>query len=152
MSDNKEVGYNDPHASLSSWVIGRVTQWEDHRNVNYLEKWDEYYRLWRGTWSAADKNRASENSRLIAPATQQAIESIVAELEEAVFGQEKWFDLRDDLNDQDPTDVKVIRSALKEDLERAHVKDSVVECLLNAAIYGTGIAKISVDEEVNKTM
>ena len=40
---------------------------------------------------------------------------------------------------------------LQEDLERAKVKDAIVESLLNAAIFGTGIAKINVDEEKIKT-
>ena len=151
MASNKDLAYNDPQASLSSWVSNKVTQWEDHRNTNYLNKWDEYYRIWRGIWSGEDKTRASENSKLIAPATQQAIESTVAELEEAIFGKEQWFDLRDDVADQDPTDVKVVRMNLQEDLERAKVKDSIVESLLNAAIFGTGIAKINVDEEQIKT-
>ena len=151
VAGNKDIAYNDPQASLGSWVSNKVTQWEDHRNTNYLNKWDEYYRIWRGIWSGEDKTRASENSRLIAPATQQAIESTVAELEEAIFGKEQWFDLRDDVGDQDPTDVKVVRMNLQEDLERAKVKDSIVESLLNAAIFGTGIAKINVDEEKIKT-
>ena len=92
--DTKSLAYNDPQAALSGWVIGRVSQWEDHRNTNYQKKWDEYYRIWRGIWSSEDKTRSSENSRLISPATQQAIESIVAELEEAIFGREQWFDLQ----------------------------------------------------------
>ena len=151
MASNKDIAYNDPQAYLSSWVSNKVTQWEDHRNTNYLNKWDEYYRIWRGIWAGEDKTRASENSRLIAPATQQAIEATVSELEEAIFGKEQWFDLRDDVGDQDPTDVKVVRMNLQEDLERAKVKDSIVEALLNAAIFGTGIAKINVDEEQIKT-
>lgn len=149
---NDDLAYNDPQAALSAWVIDKVTQWEDHRNTNYGSKWDEYYRIWRGIWAAGDKQRDSENSRLIAPATQQAVESTVAELEEAVFGGGKWFDLKDDVADQDRTDVKVIKVNLQEDLERAKVKDAVVECLLNAAIYGTGVGKISVDEEVKRTL
>ena len=151
MASNKDIAYNDPQEALSAWVSNKVTQWEEHRNTNYLNKWDEYYRIWRGIWAGEDKTRASENSRLIAPATQQAIEATVAELEEAIFGKEQWFDLRDDVGDQDPTDVKVVRMNLQEDLERAKVKDSIVEALLNAAIFGTGIAKINVDEEQIKT-
>jgi hypothetical protein len=151
VAGNKDIAYNDPQASLGSWVSNKVTQWEDHRNSNYLNKWDEYYRIWRGIWSGEDKTRSSENSRLIAPATQQAIESTVAELEEAIFGKEQWFDLRDDVGDQDQTDVKVVRMNLQEDLERAKVKDAIVESLLNAAIFGTGIAKINVEEEKIKT-
>jgi len=151
-SDSKDLAYNDPQAPLSAWVINRVEQWEDHRDSNYADKWDEYHRIWRGIWSAEDKTRGAETSRLISPATQQAIESTVAELEEAIFGQDKWFDLRDDIADQDPTDVKIIRVNLQEDLERAKCKNGIVECLLNAAIYGTGIAKISVDEGTQKTL
>ena len=151
MASNKDIAYNDPQEALSAWVSNKVTQWEEHRNTNYLNKWDEYYRIWRGIWAGEDKTRASENSRLIAPATQQAIEATVSELEEAIFGKEQWFDLRDDVGDQDPTDVKVVRMNLQEDLERAKVKDSIVEALLNAAIFGTGIAKINVDEEQIKT-
>jgi len=150
--DTSKLAYNDPQASLSSWVVDKVTQWEDHRNTNYLNRWDEYYRIWRGIWTSGDQMRASENSRLVAPATQQAIEATVAELEEAIFGKEQWFDLRDDVADQDPTDAKVVRMNLQEDLNRARAKDAIVEALLNAAIYGTGIAKITVDEEINKKM
>ncbi len=152
MSLDTKLAYNDPQASLSSWVVDKVTQWEDHRNTNYLGKWDEYYRIWRGIWASEDKTRSSENSRLVAPATQQAIEATVAELEEAIFGGDKFFDIRDDVNDQDSTDIKVVRMNLQEDFDRAKVKDAIVEALLNAAIYGTGIAKISVDEEVGKKL
>jgi len=152
MSLDTKLAYNDPQASLSSWVVDKVTQWEDHRNTNYLDKWDEYYRIWRGIWASEDKTRSSENSRLVAPATQQAIEATVAELEEAIFGGDKFFDIRDDVNDQDSTDIKVVRMNLQEDFDRAKVKDAIVEALLNAAIYGTGIAKISVDEEVGKKL
>jgi len=152
MSLDTKLAYNDPQASLSSWVVDKVTQWEDHRNTNYLAKWDEYYRIWRGIWASEDKTRSSENSRLVAPATQQAIEATVAELEEAIFGGDKFFDIRDDVNDQDSTDIKVVRMNLQEDFDRAKVKDAIVEALLNAAIYGTGVAKISVDEEVGKKL
>ena len=41
---------------------------------------------------------------------------------------------------------------LQEDLDRAKAKDAIVEALLNAAIYGTGIAKITVDEEIGKKL
>jgi len=152
MSQDTKLSYIDPKAALSAWVVDKVTTWEEHRNTNYLTKWDEYYRIWRGVWSIEDKTRSSENSKLISPATQQAVEATVSELEEAIFGREQWFDLRDDVADQDPTDIKVVRTNLQEDLERAKVKDAIVESLLNAAIYGTGIAKINVKEEVKKKL
>ena len=145
-----ELSYKDPQASLVSWVMDKVEEWETHRNTNYMENWDEYYRIWRGIWSYEDKTRESENSKLISPATQQAIESTVAELEEAIFGQDMWFDLRDDVLDQNSIDATVVKVLLQEDLNRCKVKDAVVECLLNAAIYGTGIAKINVIDEIDR--
>jgi hypothetical protein len=39
---------------------------------------------------------------------------------------------------------------LQEDMQRCKVKDPIVESLLNAAIYGTGIAKINVMDEIEK--
>ena len=77
--DNKENKYQ----ALASWLNYRLDGWRTHRDINYIPQWDEYYRLWRGIWSAEDKTRQSEKSRIIAPALQQAIESSVAELEEA---------------------------------------------------------------------
>mgnify|MGYP000323508868 CR=1 FL=1 len=71
-------------------------KWRDHFEANYSQKFDEYYRLWRGIWANEDKTRDSERSRIIAPALQQAVESSVAELEEATFGRGKWFDISDD--------------------------------------------------------
>ena len=148
--DTNAISYNDPKAALATWIMDRVESWEDHRNTNYMEKWDEYYRIWRGIWSYEDKTRDSEKSRLISPATQQAIEATVAELEEAIFGKEQWFDVRDDVGDQNPVDIAVIRRNLQEDLNKYKVKDGIVEALLNGAIYGTGIAKVNVIEEMSK--
>ena len=39
----------------------------------------------------------SERSRIISPALQQAVESSVAEIEEATFGRGNFFDIRDDI-------------------------------------------------------
>jgi len=148
--DTNDIAYNDPKASLAAWIMDRIEAWEDHRNTNYMEKWDEYYRIWRGVWSYEDKTRDSEKSRLISPATQQAIEATVAELEEAIFGKEQWFDVRDDVGDQNPVDIAIIRRNLQEDLNLYKVKDGIVEALLNGAIYGTGIAKVNVTEETTR--
>lgn len=140
--------YTDPQANLAAWVNGRVDQWELHRNQNYQAKWDEYYRLWRGVWSAEDKTRSSERSKLVAPALQQAIEASVAEISEATFGNDNWFDIRDDVLDQNPQDAAYVRRVLKEDLETAGIKEAVNEMILNGAIYGTGIAKVITEEIV----
>ena len=146
--EKDSLSYKDPMSPLREWVLGRVENWEEHRNSNYLSKWDEYYRIWRGVWSEEDKTRQSEKSRLISPATQQAIEATVAELEEATFGRERWFDIQDDMLDQEGGDIEYIRKLLHEDLERDGAKAAIAESMLNAALYGTGIGKLIVTEEI----
>jgi hypothetical protein len=141
--DTEFTGYN----ALATWISDRVDQWRTHRDQNYQEKWEEYYRLWRGVYDPSDKTRDSESSKLISPALQQAIEATVAELEEATFGSEQWFDIRDDVMDQTPGDVGYLRKILKEDLEKEGVKEAIAEIFLNGAIYGTGIGKILVEEK-----
>ena len=82
--------------SLEGWVVDKCQGWRNHFESNYAEKFDEYYRLWRGQWASEDKTRQSERSKIISPALQQAVESSVAELEEATFGRGKWFDITDE--------------------------------------------------------
>ena len=108
----------------------RLEGWRNHREINYTAKWDEYYRLWRGVWDAQDRLRNSERSKIIAPALQQAVESSVAELEEATFGRGKWFDLQDDMLDADPSEAEYVRNLLQEDLEKTGVKDAIAEVFL----------------------
>ena len=132
---------------LASWVLDKCQQWRDHYESNYQLKHDEYYRLWRGIWSADDVERLSERSRIIAPALQQAVESNVAELEEATFGRGKWFDITDDMNDPDRQDIQYLRNKLSEDFEKTKVRKAVAECLINAAVFGTGIAEVTISEE-----
>jgi hypothetical protein len=146
MHDKKELQYQ----ALASWLNYRLDGWRNHREQNYTSKWDEYYRLWRGIWDTSDRTRTSERSRIIAPALQQAIESSVAELEEATFGRGKWFDLQDDMLDQDNSEAEYIRNLLQEDLEKTGCKDAIAEVFLNGAIYGTGIAKIVVNQTVER--
>ena len=143
MEENKYQG-------LAGWLHTRLDEWRDHRDSNYQSKWDEYYRLWRGIWQASDRTRTAEKSQLISPALQQAVESSVAEIEEATFGRGKWFDIKDDMLDQDPRDAEYIRNLLQEDLESTGCKDAICEVFLNGAIYGTGIGKISVQESTWK--
>jgi len=131
---------------VESWVIDKVDQWRDHYSANYEQKFDEYYRLWRGIWAAEDKTRDSERSRLISPALQQAVESSVAEVEEATFGRGKWFDIRDDRNDKDPSDIAYMREQLTEDFHYTKTRKAVAECILNAAVYGTAVAELVIEE------
>jgi len=132
--------------TLESWVINKCDQWRDHYESNYAEIHDEYYRIWRGIWDKSDTMRDSERSRLISPATQQAVESSVAEIEEATFGRGKFFDIKDDLQDPNPRDIGFLRNQLEEDMHFAKTRSSVAECLINAAVFGTGIAELVLEE------
>ncbi len=132
--------------SLSDWVMTKCENWRDHYESNYEQRFEEYYRLWRGQWDPADSERASERSRIISPALQQAVESNVAELEEATFGRGKWFDIVDDFADQQRQDTFVLRNKLNEDFEACKVRKAVAECLINSAVFGTGIGEITVEE------
>jgi len=132
--------------SLEDWVITKCEDWRDNYESNYEQKFEEYYRLWRGQWSAADSERGSERSRIISPALQQAVESNVAELEEATFGRGKWFDVSDNFGDTDKQDVQFLRNKLTEDFENCMVRKAVAECLINSAVFGTGIGEIVIEE------
>ena len=132
--------------SLEEWVMTKCENWRDHYESNYEQRFEEYYRLWRGQWDPADSERASERSRIISPALQQAVESNVAELEEATFGRGKWFDIADDTNDPQKQDILYLRKKLTEDFEACKIRKAVAECLINAAVFGTGIGEVVIEE------
>jgi len=131
---------------LETWVMDKVDRWRDHYDSNYKLKDEEYYRLWRGIWSAEDKTRDSERSKLISPALQQAVESAVAEVEEATFGRGRWFDIKDDIKDQDPSDIQYMREQLYEDFTYTKTRKAIAECILNSAVYGVGIGELVLEE------
>lgn len=133
--------------TLEDWVITKCDDWRDHFEANYAQKFDEYYRLWRGIWAAEDVTRESERSRIISPALQQAVESSVAEIEEATFGRGKFFDIMDDFNDPDKADIVYLRNQLHKDFEKTKVRKAVAECLINSAVFGTGVAEVVISEE-----
>jgi len=146
MSELFEVDPLMVDQSVEEWVMSKCDNWRDHYEGNYEDKHQEYYRLWRGIWAEEDRTRESERSRIIAPALQQAVESNVAELEEATFGRGKWFDISDDMSDQDNQDAQFLRNKLTEDFGQTRIRKSVAECLINAAVFGTGIGEVVIDE------
>ncbi len=139
--------------TLESWVISNCNRWREHYNSNYEQKFEEYYRLWRGQYTAMDKTRPSERSEIISPALQQAVESSVAEIEEATFGRGSFFTIRDNMTDPENRDVVYLREKLNEDFRKHKIRQQVGECLINSAVYGTGIAEIvmDVDTELSPT-
>jgi hypothetical protein len=153
MDDNLETSqYDEPTESdkeLANWVVSHTDKWRDYRDQNYLTEWQEYERIFRGQWAAEDKTRDSERSRIISPATQQAIETRHAEIMEAIFGQGEWFDIEDDIKDVNgnPLDVEMIKNQLMEDFSRDKIKKAIDQIELMAEIYGTGIGEIAVKTE-----
>ncbi len=144
MKYDNEDHYTDD--GLVGWIMDKAERWRSHYDTNYEERFDEYYRIWRGIWRAEDKMRESERSRLISPATQQAVESAVAEVEEATFGRGKWFDIKDDRQDQEKSDAGFLREQLIEDFHFTKVRKAIAECIINSAVYGTGIAELTLEE------
>lgn len=152
MEENHMDKFEEPtenEKELTSWVNQHITRWRDHRDANYMDLWLEYERIFRGIWAAEDKGRESERSRIISPATQQAIETRHAEIMEAIFGQGEFFDITDDVKDVDgnPLDVEQIKVQLHEDFKRDKIKKAIDQIELMAEIYGTGIGEIIVKTE-----
>ncbi len=155
MSDSDEI-FKDLMAGfgstgdLAEWVDGKVKEYRDHYESNYADKHDEYMRIFRNQWTSEDKNRDSERSRLIAPATAQAVESSVAEVEEATFGRGNLFDIRESTDPSTTPEtaqkIEYLKNKLHDDFAVARIRSTVAEVLLNAAVFGTGIAEIVIDE------
>lgn len=153
MENNLEQSqFDEPTESdkeLTDWVVSHTDSWRDWRDQNYLDAWLEYERIFRGQWAPEDKTRESERSRIISPATQQAIETRHAEIMEAIFGQGEFFDIKDDIMDVNgnPLDVEEIKLKLNEDFARDKIKKAIDQIELMAEIYGTGIGELIVKTE-----
>ena len=134
---------------LTGFVVDHCQRWRDYRDVNFLPDWLEYERIFRGQWAAEDKTRESERSRIVTPATQQAVETRHAEIMEAIFGQGDFFDIEDNIQDigGNPIDVELIKAQLMEDFKKDKIRKSIDQIELMAEIYGTGIGEIIVKTE-----
>jgi hypothetical protein len=134
---------------LTDFVVSHCDRWRDYRDTNFLPKYLEYERIFRGEWAAEDKTRDSERSRIVTPATQQAVETRHAEIMEAIFGQGDFFDIEDDLKDinGNPMDVEALKAQLMEDFKQDKIRKSIDQIELMAEIYGTGIGEIVVKTE-----
>lgn len=151
MEETEFEGYEEPtetERDLVSFVVDHTNRWRDYRDVNFLGNWEEYERIFRGQWNAEDKTKDSERSRIVSPATQQAIETRHAEVMEAIFGQGEFFDIKDDIMDVNgnPLDVEDIKNKLNEDFKQDKIVKAIDAIELMAEIYGTGIGEILVKE------
>ena len=131
---------------LVSWVMDHIERWRDFRDNNFMDDWEEYERIFRGQWAESDSTRESERSRIISPATQQAVETSHAEIMEAIFGQGEYFDIEDDVQDVNgnPIDVQDLKRKMMEDFDKDKIRKSIDQIGLMAKIYGTGIGELVV--------
>jgi hypothetical protein len=148
---SKDSQYDEPtdnDKELVAFVVDHTDNWREYRDQNYMEDWDKYERIWRGIWSEEDKGRVSERSRVISPATQQAIETRHAEIIEAVFGQGEFFDIKDDIADKTGgIDVEMLKNQLNEDFAQDKIRKAYDHIILLGEIYGTLIGELTVSEE-----
>jgi len=147
--NNDEAQFEEPSENdkeLVSWVMDHCERWREFRDSNYIDNWEEYERIFRGQWQASDSTRESERSRIISPATQQAVETSHAEIMEAVFGQGEFFDIEDDVKDINgqPIDVGMLKAMMMEDFNKDKIRKSIDQIGLMAKIYGTGIGELVV--------
>ena len=149
MDQNEFYEPTENDKELTAFVVDHCDRWRDYRDTNFLPYWLEYERIFRGEWAVEDKTRESERSRIVTPATQQAVETRHAEIMEAIFGQGEFFDIQDDIRDVNgsPLDVAAIKAQLMEDFKVDKIRKSIDQIELMAEIYGTGIGEIVVKTE-----
>lgn len=165
MADGTETTSNDElesipderGADLAAWIMERVTKWRTQRDQRHRLRWDEYGQIWRGEYTAGTPGaRKSERSKIVTPASMQAVDSTCAEIEEAVFGREQWFDVDED--EAEKGDIKAqlemtkARDLLRELLEEENVPTAVSKAILLAAVYGTGILKVNVYPKIIRSV
>ena len=149
-TSDEEVEVTESDKELVSFVVDHCDKWRDWRDSNYETKWDEYERIYYGVWSAEDRTRDSERSKIISPATRQAVDNRVAETMEGFSGSGKLFEISDDGLDQDRTDVEMMQALLLEDTHNNAYINNVASIVKLAEIYGTGIGEILVKTEMER--
>lgn len=146
-SESKFYEPTEGDKELLQFVVDHTDRWRDYRDQNFMDEWERYERTFRGVWDESDKTRQSERSRVISPATQQAIETRHAEIMEAIFGQGEFFDIKDDLRDQTgPLDVEQMKAQLNEDFSQDKIRKAIDQIVLLGELYGTGIGEITVSQ------
>ena len=155
---------------LTQFVMSNCDEWRQSYKDNYKERFEEYYDIFRGFYTEEQKTRPSERSKLISPKTAEIITKQVDAIDEACFGRTKFFDIEDDLDYQEPPadateeelqqlqaiqqakaqdrqGLEFLKNKLTEDFAKQKVRMDMGEVLLNAAIFGTGIAEVVLDYE-----
>lgn len=142
--ENVPAGKGGMDNGLVHHVMYLVRENRAVRDRLYKSKWDAYERTFRGMYTGSDQTREGERSKLVAPALAAAIEATAATIEDAIFSRERWFEMDDDVMDQQQDDITEIHRRLEEDFDEAGVPDAIAKTVLSGCLYGTGIAKLNV--------
>lgn len=140
--DNPKRADTTPESQLVSWVTKHLDKWREYRENNFSKLWKSYKIKAFMKTKDDEKTRKSERSRLISPALAQAIELATAELEEAVFGKDGWFDLQDDELDLEEGDVQEVRRLLLSDIKENKLDTSVADTFYLGALTGTLVTEL----------
>lgn len=127
---------------LLSWVMGKVQDFEKARDSDGTEEMmSRFYHIWRGKYHEGLKNRKSEVSKLIHPATSAAIDGYIGELESATIDNDYFTAIQDNDTDED---IAVIEKQLRVDLKdpKAGIYDSLSMIGLMSAIFGEAAAEV----------
>jgi hypothetical protein len=98
------------------------------------------------------QEQASERATLVTPGLAEAVENIVAEVEEALWGRGDSFDLKAafDANEDAKKITDDNKQKLKEDLGDGEFNVNLGEALINAAVYGSGIGEVIVEKFIKR--
>lgn len=150
MQSVEEQQMTDSDKEIVSFVTEHCDRWREWRDTNFMVEWDEFERLYYGIWADEDKTRDSERSRIVSPAIRQAVDNKVAETLEGLSGTGKFFDIDDDVMDQDKTDVDMMRRLLREDIKKDKVNKEIGKVVKIAEMLGTGVAEVLIKTEVER--
>lgn len=150
LQSTEEQQMTESDKEIVSFVTEHCDRWRDWRDTNFMVEWDEFERLYYGIWSDEDKTRDSERSRVVSPAIRQAVDNKVAETLEGLSGTGKFFDIDDDVMDQDKTDVDMMRRLLREDIKKDKVNKEIGKVVKIAEMLGTGVAEVLIKTEVER--
>jgi len=149
-SSMEEDKVTEADKELTAFVVDHCDRWREWRDTNFMKKWDEYERLYYGIWSDEDKTRESERSRIVTPAIREAVENKTVEMLEALGGNAGFFDIRDDVADQQKVDIEQLKTQLKEDMTKEGYEKTIKEVARTAEIFGTACAEILVKSKIEK--
>ena len=108
------------------WVITKYENWRDYYESNYEEGLKSITDCGVVSGMLLILNALQKDPELF-PHLQQAVESNVAELEEATFGRGKFFDIADDVVDTAPR-CYVLAAKARRNFESCKIRKAVAEC------------------------